>query len=215
MALLGLYVGIVPVFLGMLFLPWLRRIGERWVACSWRSRPACSCGWRSTRRSRPSSCQDRATGVRGPGAGVPRRRPRLPDAQRIEAWVRSRRQAAESEHQSSVRLALLIAVGIGLHNLGEGLAIGSAYALGPFPSAPSWSSASCCKTTEGLAIIVPFTHHSASVGRLATLGAIAGAPAIAGPGWAGRPTTTAWLPCCSARARGGSPGHPAARAHDP
>ncbi len=32
MALLGIYVGVIPVSLGMLWLPFVRRIGERWIA---------------------------------------------------------------------------------------------------------------------------------------------------------------------------------------
>src|SRR5206468_1820753 len=85
----------------------------------------------------------------------------------------------------SVRVALLFSVGVGLHDLGEGLAIGSAYALGALPLGAFLVVGFVLQnTTEGLAIIVPFTHRSASVGRLATLGAIAGAPAIAGA-WLG------------------------------
>ena len=31
MALIGLYVGVIPVAIGMLWLPWIRRIDPRWV----------------------------------------------------------------------------------------------------------------------------------------------------------------------------------------
>ena len=39
-------------------------------------------------------------------------------------------EAAGRPEPAAGKLALLIAIGIGLHNLGEGLAIGSAYAIG-------------------------------------------------------------------------------------
>ena len=32
MALLGIYVGVIPVSLGMLWLPFLRRLGPQWMA---------------------------------------------------------------------------------------------------------------------------------------------------------------------------------------
>jgi zinc transporter, ZIP family len=186
MALLGLYVGIVPVFLGMLFLPWLRRIGERWI----RLLMAVTTGllvWLAI----DATIEAVELAGQGPqvfggpalvflGAALA-----YLTLSGIEAWVRSRRGAAENERQSSVRLALLIAVGIGLHNLGEGLAIGSAYALGALPLGAFLVIGFVLQnTTEGLAIIVPFTHRSASVGCLAALGAIAGAPAIVGT-WLG------------------------------
>ena len=84
-----------------------------------------------------------------------------------------------------------MAIGIGLHNLGEGLAIGSAYAAGALRSARSSSSASRCTTR-------PRAWRSSrrsptpqpSLARLALLGLIAGAPAILGA-WIGAPAFNA------------------------
>jgi zinc transporter ZupT len=79
------------------------------------------------------------------------------------------------------RLALLIAIGIGLHNLGEGLAIGSAYAVGSLALGASLIVGFAIhNTTEGLAIVTPLAKEPPRLAWLAVLGLIAGAPAAAG-----------------------------------
>jgi zinc transporter, ZIP family len=80
---------------------------------------------------------------------------------------------------------LLIAVGIGLHNFGEGLAIGAAYALGEAALGTLLVIGfTLHNTTEGLAIVAPIAKERPSIGTLARLGLIGGAPTIAGA-WAG------------------------------
>jgi zinc transporter ZupT len=89
-------------------------------------------------------------------------------------------------------LALLVAIGIGLHNLGEGLAIGSAYATGALAlGAFLVVGFAIHNTTEGLAIVAPLrgggeqpAGAAPGFGRLLGLGLIAGAPAILGA-WIG------------------------------
>jgi zinc transporter ZupT len=79
------------------------------------------------------------------------------------------------------RLALMIAIGIGLHNLGEGLAIGSAYAVGALAvGAALVVGFALHNTTEGLAIVAPLTDQRPPIRSLIGLGAVAGAPAILG-----------------------------------
>jgi ZIP family zinc transporter len=79
------------------------------------------------------------------------------------------------------RLAPLIAIGIGLHNLGEGLAIGSAYSVGSLAlGATLIVGFAIHNTTEVLAIVTPLAKEPPGLGRLAVLGLIAGVPAIAG-----------------------------------
>jgi len=79
----------------------------------------------------------------------------------------------------------MIAVGIGLHNLGEGLAIGAAYAVGAAALGTFLVVGFILQNiTEGLGIIVPILRDSPKIRSLALLGLIGGAPAIAGT-WIG------------------------------
>jgi zinc transporter ZupT len=98
----------------------------------------------------------------------------------VSAWLQQRRRGA-----SGVQLALLVALGIGLHNLGEGVAIGAAYSAGALAlGAFLVVGFAIHNTTEGLAIVAPVARLRPSVGRLALLGLIAGAPAVLGA-WVG------------------------------
>jgi zinc transporter, ZIP family len=82
---------------------------------------------------------------------------------------------------SGLRLSAMIAIGIGLHNLGEGLAIGSAYAIGELAlGAALVVGFALHNTTEGLAVVTPLTTTRPSLITLAGLGILAGAPAILG-----------------------------------
>jgi zinc transporter ZupT len=76
----------------------------------------------------------------------------------------------------------MISIGIGLHNLGEGLAIGSAYAIGSLALGTFLVIGFAIhNTTEGLAIVAPLAKGDRPpVRRLLLLGLIAGAPAILG-----------------------------------
>jgi zinc transporter ZupT len=92
---------------------------------------------------------------------------------------------------------LLVAIGIGLHNLGEGLAIGSAYAVGALAlGAFLVIGFALHNTTEGLAIVAPLAQRTPRLRHLFALGLIAGAPAIPGA-WIGfaafNPSTAALL----------------------
>jgi zinc transporter ZupT len=104
----------------------------------------------------------------------------------VGAWLHSRRSSIAEGRRGWV-LALLIAVGIGLHNFGEGLAVGSAFALGEAALGTLLIVGfTLHNTTEGLAIVAPLAREGqrVSVADLATLGLIGGVPTIAGA-WLG------------------------------
>ncbi len=84
-----------------------------------------------------------------------------------------------------VAIGLMIAIGIGLHNFGEGLAIGAAVGLGSIAfSTFLIVGFALHNTTEGLAIAAPMSRGKTMIGKLLGLGMIAGAPAIFGA-WVG------------------------------
>jgi ZIP family zinc transporter len=182
MAALGTYVGIVPVLLGMLFLPFLRQVREHWL----RIFLAFTIGLLAF-LALDGSLEGIELAEGGSGAFGGPTLVFIGAALgylvlvAVERYLRSRRERARAGGASEYTLALLIAVGIGLHNLGEGLAIGSAYAIGSLAlGAFLVVGFALHNTTEGLAIVAPLSRARTSLPRLAVLGLIAGAPAIIG-----------------------------------
>jgi zinc transporter ZupT len=186
MALIGLYVGVIPVAIGMLWLPWLRGVDTRWV----RFLLAFTIGLLAFLAvdALLEGTAIAATGAEAFGgaalvwlgaAGA------FLALAGVDGWLRGR-HGSESTANLGYRAALLVAIGIGLHNLGEGLAIGSAYAVGSLAlGATLVVGFALHNTTEGLAIVAPVARDPAArVRRLALLGLIAGAPAILGA-WIG------------------------------
>jgi ZIP family zinc transporter len=181
MALLGIYVGVIPVALGMLWLPWIRRIPPGWL----RGVMALTIGLLAFLAIDATlegfELAGEGSQAFGGGALV------LLGAATaflaltgVSEWLAQRRAGA-----SGGQLALLVAVGIGLHNLGEGVAIGAAYSAGALAlGAFLVVGFALHNTTEGLAIVAPIAHLRASLRRLVLLGLIAGTPAVLGA-WIG------------------------------
>jgi ZIP family zinc transporter len=191
MALIGLYVGVIPVAIGMLWLPWVRRIDARWIQFLL----ALTLGLLVF-----IGVDAVLEGVDFAGGGAQALGgPLLVILGALLSYVmlagignqlnaKQRRLSNPRSAAPGFRLAFLVALGIGLHNLGEGLAIGSAYAIGSLAlGATLVVGFALHNTTEGLAIVAPVanehTRKTATV-RLALLGMLAGAPAIVGA-WIG------------------------------
>ena len=103
--------------------------------------------------------------------------------------TQTKSQVGQREMQELVRplaISLMIAIGIGLHNFGEGLAIGAAVLLGEIAlSTFLIIGFTLHNTTEGLAIVAPLAKsRKLMLRRLVLMGMIAGAPTIAGA-WIG------------------------------
>lgn len=91
----------------------------------------------------------------------------------------------KGEYYQALVWGYLIALGIGLHNLGEGLAIGSAYAIGKITLGSTLVVGFMVHNlTEGVAIVAPLTRTYKQVSNflfhLLAMGLLAGAPTIAG-----------------------------------
>jgi zinc transporter ZupT len=196
MALIGLYVGIIPVAIGMLWLPWIRGVDARWIRflLAFTIGLLAFLGIEALLEGTEIAGEGAAAfggaalvwlGAAGAFLGLAG----------VDAWLRGRREADGPRDRGGgraqaaglgYRAALLVAIGIGLHNLGEGLAIGSAYAVGSLAlGATLVVGFALHNTTEGLAIVAPVARERAArLRRLVVLGLIAGAPAILGA-WIG------------------------------
>ncbi len=181
MALLGIYVGIIPVALGMLFLPILRQAG-RSVVRMLLALTVGLLGFLAVDAAFEGFALAENSGVAfgGPLLVVLGAAFAFLILTTIDRLLerRTRSQAAVINER---RLALMIAIGIGLHNLGEGLVIGSAYAVGALAvGAALVVGFALHNTTEGLAIVAPLIGRRTPLTSLIGLGAVAGAPAILG-----------------------------------
>ncbi len=222
MALLGIYVGVIPVAIGMLWLPFVRRIpsgGMRFLMAltvgllAFLALDATLEGVELFGAERGAAESFGGVALVFLGATLA-----YLALSAIQAYLESRQERARAAGAGGGGgfLALLIAIGIGLHNLGEGLAIGSAYAVGALAlGAFLVIGFAIHNTTEGLAIVAPVAARPPSLMRLLGLGLIAGAPAILGA-WIGatafNPSVAAFL--LGAGAGSHRAGHPATAAVD-
>ncbi len=182
MALLGTYVGVIPVVLGMLLLPAMRRFPPGWirvlmaVTVGLLAFLAVDATLEGLELAGESGGAFGGTELLFLGVGLA-----FLVLTGIDRRLRDAADPAGSGSFSGMRLALMIALGIGLHNLGEGLAIGSAYAIGELAlGAFLVVGFAIHNTTEGFAIVAPLTRARPSPRRLFGLGLIAGVPAILG-----------------------------------
>jgi zinc transporter ZupT len=195
MALLGVYVGVIPVSLGMLWLPFVRRIDERWVSAliaftvGLLAFLAIDAGLEGLEIAGEAPAAFGGTALVFAGGLIA-----YLTLAGVDAHLVGRRQRGGGVEaaRGGLYLALLVAIGIGLHNLGEGLAIGTSYATGALAlGAFLVVGFAIHNTTEGLAIVAPLREAGAradragpGIGPLLGLGLIAGAPAILGA-WIG------------------------------
>ncbi len=175
-ALLGTYVGVIPVFLGLLWLPFLSGISRRWLdfflaftvgLLFFLGADALEGALELTEQV-ASAFQGIGLVVLGV-AGTP-------------LIINALSRLAQGQRPAGpMTISLLIAVGIGLHNLGEGLAVGSAYAVGEVALGTSLVFGFLLhNTTEGLGIVAPLARATPALKTLAGLGLIAGLPTILG-----------------------------------
>ena len=184
-ALLGLYIGVIPIAIGLLWFPALRQIGKRWmdfflmftiglllfllvdtVAEAFELAAAA-----------PQALN--GLGLAAFGAIVA-----VLSLTFLEGVLERRGKTGALD---GLALAYLIAAGIGLHNMGEGLAVGAALATGEVALGTFLVVGFAIhNTTEGLAIVAPLGRERLrpSLWHFVAMGAIAGLPTIVGA-WGG------------------------------
>ncbi len=184
LARIGIVVGVIPVFLGLLWFPLLRRIGSKWMnfLLGFTVGLLVFLGVESlsealgTAGGLPEVFGGVGlilTGVAGTFLGL--------------AAINNRAIGMRKEKNKNLNftIAYLVSLGIGLHNLGEGLAIGGAIALGAVTlGAQLILGFTIHNTTEGLAIASPIIREPARVTQIGAMGLIGGIPTIFGA-WIG------------------------------
>lgn len=180
-ALLGVYAGVVPVLIGLLWFPYLRDLSRRWLNFFLSLTVGLLLYLAVDGLVEAFEVAEMVPGAyQGVGLlalGV------------LGAVLALRAAGAVQESSdrgpSNLRLAYMIALGIGLHNLGEGLAIGAAYTAGELALGSFLVIGFAAhNTTEGLAIVAPVADDRPSLWHLAAMGAVAGLPTVAGT-WIG------------------------------
>jgi ZIP family zinc transporter len=177
-ALLGIYVGVVPVGLGLLFYPYLRTLGSRGLQFLL----ALTVGLLAFLLiDTLQEGLELAAGAAGAFQGSA-----LVWLAAISAFLAlfaiGRRQG---KPPVGLALATYLALGIGLHNLGEGLAIGAAFAVGAAALGSFLVVGfTLHNITEGIALASPLLKQRPRLITFLGLAALAGLPAVAGT-WIG------------------------------
>jgi zinc transporter, ZIP family len=182
---IGFLVGVVPVALGLLWLPSLRRADPRWLAAFM----ALTAGLLTFLGIEAlGEAFERQAALPEPLAGTGLVLLGVALSYLTMIFLGTRLGRGEgSAGVGAAALALLVAVGIGVHNFGEGLAIGTSFAFGELTLGTFLIVGFMIhNVTEGLGIAAPAAESGSrfSLGRLAMLTAIAGGPAILGA-WLG------------------------------
>lgn len=177
--LVGLYVGVIPVGLGMLWYPFLRRLGGRAMMFIL----SLTVGlllylavgtW--------LDANEFALELPAFWQGVPLVIFIALASLGILLAVGNLGNRGET---SPLGIAYRIAMGIGLHNLGEGLAIGAAFALGQAALGTFLILGfTLHNITEGIGIVAPVVRKNPGLRHFLLLALIAGGPAILGT-WVG------------------------------
>ena len=183
-ALLGLYIGVIPIAVGLLWFSSLRRLSKKWLSfflaftvglLAFLLVDTLAEGFELSSEA-PAALDGLSLFALGAAGAVLA-------LNSLQGWVNTRGKRAST----GLALAYLIAAGIGLHNLGEGLAVGAALAAGEAALGTFLVLGFALhNTTEGLAIVAPLSSEAErpALRHFAGLGALAGVPTIAGA-WLG------------------------------
>jgi zinc transporter, ZIP family len=176
--LLGFYIGVIPIALGLLWYPVMRNLDRRWMNFIL----ALTVGLLVF------LAIDTLLEALELSAEVPGTFQAEPLAFLITLLTFLAIVAIDHNRQrrdSLLFLAYLIAIGIGFHNLGEGLAVGAAFALGEVSLGTFLVVGfTLHNVTEGIGIAAPIAKERPPFYHFVLLALIAGGPAILGT-WIG------------------------------
>jgi ZIP family zinc transporter len=179
-ALLGTLVGILPVALGLLWLPALRTVSAGWLAAFMAFTAGLLAFLGVEALAEAFELQAGLPASLG-GAGVVL----VGVAASFLGMLLLAGALSRGAPATGLVLAFLVAVGIGVHNLGEGLAIGTSFSIGELQLGTFLIVGFMVHNiTEGLGIAAPAARSQVKPLVLAGLALVAGAPAIFGA-WIG------------------------------
>ena len=184
-AIIGTYVGIIPVMIGLLWLPFIKRIGKNkynfFLALT--VGLLVFLGIDAMLEGFEVSKENFSTNFNGELLIITITLLSFLGLYYSAEKLTSRTSLTVSS--KPLAIGLMIAIGIGLHNLGEGLAIGAAIGLGQVAlSTFLIVGFALHNTTEGIAIASPLAKTKSPISKIIILGLIAGSPAILGT-WIG------------------------------
>lgn len=183
MAMIGLVVGIVPVAIGMLWFPFMRTLRSRWlhVVLAISAGVLAFVGVEMGREA-----VDYAARAPNPGAAALLAVLGFVGTFLVMVWIaRWSLARAVSSGNRGLGVAYLVALGLGLHSVGEGVAIGSSLLLGEAALAMLLIVGFILdNVTEGPTVVAAVARDSKVPPTLhfLALGAIAGGPLVLG-GW--------------------------------
>lgn len=181
---IGFYVGIVPIALGLLWYPFMKRFKRKWI----NALLALTVGL----------LLFLFVGTLADGFEIGAEAPTVFQGNMVViigatltflllvGFDQYQQIKQNAKGHSPFRLALLMATGIGLHNFGEGLAIGSSFALGEAALGTFLIIGfTLHNITEGIGIAAPLLKTKPKLKDFFVLGTVAGAPAILGTWFGG------------------------------
>ena len=184
-AVIGTYVGVIPVMIGLLWLPFIKRIGKNkynfFLALTvglllFLGIDAMLEGFKVSKENLPANFNGELLIIT------------IVLLSFLGLYYSAEKLTSRTSLTTSSKpfaIGLMIAIGIGMHNLGEGLAIGAAIGLGQAAlSTFLIVGFALHNTTEGIAIASPLAKTKSPISKIIILGLIAGAPAIFGT-WIG------------------------------
>ena len=184
-AAIGALVGILPVALGLLWLPALRQASAPWLSAFMALTAGLLAFLGVEALSEAFELQAALpSGLGGSGLVL------LGVALSFLGMTALAGRLSGGGTATGLALALLVAIGIGVHNLGEGLAIGTSFAVGELQLGTFLIVGFMIhNVTEGLGIATPMAKTRTTVVVLAVLALVAGAPTILGA-WIGGYTSS-------------------------
>jgi zinc transporter ZupT len=184
-AMIGTYVGVIPVMIGLLWLPFIKRIGKNkynfFLALTvgllfFLGIDAMLEGFEVSKENLSSNFNGELLIITVALLSF------------LGLYFATEKLTSRTSLTTSSKpfaIGLMIAIGIGLHNLGEGLAIGAAIGLGQVAlSTFLIVGFALHNTTEGIAIASPIAKTKSPILKIIILGLIAGVPTILGT-WIG------------------------------